>query len=446
VKITETTTSIRLSILLLTLVLVSASAHAQSPAPDNSGNILKWTTMTGDWGGLRTSMAKKGITFDFSLTQTEMGVVTGGLDTGLEYGGRGDFYLNLDTGKAGLWPGGFFTVEGEVNYGNGANLNTGALLPVNTNEVFPVPGRPGSAAIPAVTFTQFLSPYLGVTMGKFNVTAADDNEFAHGKFAKGDTQFMNTAFNFIPSSLFTSPYTPVGGGFVILPNKNPEAAIFKAVVYASTGVASQADFHTFSHDDLSVYLEGRWRTHFFGKTGHQDVIFLHSNKEKTSIDQRLTLEPGTQVLATKPGSWMFSCNFDQYLWEPQKGKGFGLFGRFAASDGNPNFLHYFYELGVGGKGVGSKRPNDSYGFGGYYINVSHPTLTTPAGTREFLRDEKGIEAYYSFAVTPWAHLSPDLQVVHGISAQNVVAHFEHGAPLRNIDTAVVLGLRLNLSF
>jgi porin len=445
-KITETTINVRLSILFIMLTAAAASALAQAPTPDNSGNILKWSTMTGNWGGLRTDMAKKGMTFDFYLTQTEIGVVSGGIDTGLEYGGRGDFYINLDTGKAGLWPGGYLMIEGEVNYGNGANQNTGALLPVNTNQVFPVPGKPGSFAIPAVTFTQFLSPYFGVTAGKFNVTAADDNEFAHGKYAKGDTQFMNTAFNFIPSALFGSPYTPVGAGLVILPNKNPAAAIIKAVVYSSSGTASQAGFDKFDHDDLSVYLEGRVQTHCFGKTGHQDVMYLQSNKDITSIDQRLTLDPETQVLATKSGTWMFSYNFDQYLWEPQKGKGFGLFGRFAVSDGNPNFLHYFYELGFGGKGVGSKRPNDEYGFGGYYINISNPTLTTPTGTRHFLRDEKGFEAYYSFALTPWAHLSPDLQVVHGAFPQNTVAHIEQGVPLRNIKTAVVLGLRLNLAF
>ena len=73
-------------------------------------------------------------------------------------------------------------------------------------------------------------------------------------------------------------------------------------------------------------------------------------------------------------------------------------------------------------------------------------MTTAAGTQQFFRDEKGFEVYYSLALTPWAHLSPDFQVVHGISAQNVVAHAEQGVPLRNIDNAVVLGLRLGLVF
>ena len=444
-QITNTTTKFRSLILLAMLAALAASAFAQGPAPNYSGNFFSRNTMTGDWGGARGAMAEKGITFDFSLTQTEMGVISGGLDQTGRYGGRGDFYMNLDTGKAGLWPGGFLLVEGEVNYGNGANPSVGSLIPVNTNQVFPVPGHSGSAAIPAVTFTQFLSHYFGVTAGKYNVTAADDNEFAHGKYGKGDTQFMNTAFNLIPAALFTTPYTPVGCGIVVFPNKNPESFIIKGLVYATTGVASKADFETFSHDDLSVYIEGRVRTNFFKKTGHQDVIYLHSNKEITSINEILIL-PGYPVLTKKQGAWMLSYNFDQYLWEPQKGKGFGIFGRFAATDGDPSFIHYFYEFGFGGKGVGAKRPNDSYGLGGYYIDVSHPNLVTPIGSKQLLRPEKGMEMYYNFALTPWAHLSPDFQVVHGITANNIFAHLAQGAPLKNIDTAVVMGVRLNLVF
>jgi len=392
---TTKTTNFRVSVLLILSAALAANAYAQAPAPDYSGDFLTRSTMTGDWGGVRNDLANKGFTFDFSVTQTEVGVVTGGLNNAAEYGGRGEFIMTLDTGKAGLWHGGSFMVEGEVNYGNGANLNTGALLPVNTNQVFPVPGKPGSAAIPAVMFTQILSPYFGVTAGKLFVTAADDNEFAHGRYGKGDTNFSNTAFNLIPSALFTTPYTPLGAGFFILPKKDPAAFIVKALVYTSSGAANKADFSTFSHDDLSVYLEARWRTRLLKKTGHQDVIFLHSNEDKTSINQILTLQPGTNQLATKPGSWMLSFNFDQYVWQPEEGKGFGPFGRFAASDGNPNFIHYFYELGVGGKGVGAKRPNDTYGLGGYYMDISHPTLTTPLGQQQFLRNEKGFEAYYS---------------------------------------------------
>src|SRR5436190_7048807 len=172
------------------------------PTPDYSGDFLARSTMTGDWGGLRNDLAKKGLTVDLNLTQTYMGVVDGGVNQGWEYGGRADFVMNLDTGKMGLWPGGFFSVEAEYNYGEGGNLNTGALLPSNTSAILPVPGNPGELSFPAVTYTQFFSKKFGVMVGKIQTLAADDNAFAHGK---GDKQFMNIAMNANPVALFTAP-------------------------------------------------------------------------------------------------------------------------------------------------------------------------------------------------------------------------------------------------
>jgi porin len=163
------------------------------------------------------------------------------------------------------------------------------------------------------------------------------------------------------------------------------------------------------------------------------------------MDQRLSLEPGSNLIAQKSDSWAVYYNFDQYFYEPVKGsgKGAGIFGRFAATDGNPNPLHYFISLGIGGKGVIASRPHDRFGLGWYYIDIKSPTFRGPLATREAFRDEQGFEAYYSIALTPWALLTPNVQVIHGAQKQT-------GALLpadrKNIDTATIMGLRLQLLF
>ena len=84
-------------------------------------------------------------------------------------------------------------------------------MPVNTSQTLPLP--PGDIfGVPAWNFAQFLSPYFGLTIGKFATitnTSGDMNEFAHGK---GATQFMNMAFNFNPLLAFTVPYSTLGTG------------------------------------------------------------------------------------------------------------------------------------------------------------------------------------------------------------------------------------------
>src|SRR2546422_6734300 len=51
------------------------------------------------------SLGKKGVVFDVDLLLTPQGVATGGRDTEAEFWGNAEYTLNVDTGKAGLWPG-----------------------------------------------------------------------------------------------------------------------------------------------------------------------------------------------------------------------------------------------------------------------------------------------------------------------------------------------------
>jgi len=107
-------------------------------------------------------------------------------------------------------------------------------------------------------------------------------------------------------------------------------------------------------------------------------------------------------------------------------------------------------LGVGGKGVFDSRPHDQFGWGYYYIHVDNPTIQGPLQTASDLRNEYGFEWYYNFAITPWAMLTPDIQVVRGAQKDRVtIGHDAFGLPTLNkksVGTATVLGIRLQLVF
>jgi porin len=436
-----------------------ASAQDASPKDPYSGDLLTRSTLTGDWGGLRNEWAQKGVTIDLNVTQVGQGVVNGGKSSAWQYGGRGDLTINLDSQKLGLWPGGFFNLELEGNWASSVNSSTGALMPVNSSQIYPVP--PGDIfGVPAWNFSQFLSPYFGLTLGKFATIsniAGDMNDFAHGK---GATQFMNMALNFNPLLAFTVPYSTLGVGAVVLPTKDPKEAIVTLFVLSANGVATTSGFEDLNGNDIVVAGEGRVRTDFFGLTGHQLVGSTFSNKRFTSIDQRLRSIIETNSLTPEKGSWNIYYNFDQYLYEPKKGvdRGVGVFGRLGVSDGNPNFMKFFGSFGVGGKGMFESRPHDQFGWGFYYINIDNPRLilNTPRlqflpPNVEFLRNEYGFEWYYNLAITPWALLTPDLQVVRG--AQKDQFSLGRG-PLgvlprvdkKSVNTSTVLGLRLQLLF
>ena len=134
---------------------------------------------------------------------------------------------------------------------------------------------------------------------------------------------------------------------------------------------------------------------------------------------------------TRPDDWAFYYNFDQYLYtEPDDpDQGFGLFGRFGWSTGEVNPFETFYSIGLGGRGMLPTRDNDTYGVGYYYMNMSSD-LPDFLG----LSSEQGVELYYSIEVTPWLHITPDLQIISDPGASS------------DRDVAIVYGLRAHMTF
>jgi porin len=391
------------------------------PDLDYSGDLMSRIRLTGDWGGLRSDLADKGLSFDINLTNTGQGVVDGGLDEEYEYVGSFDLTTNLDFEKLGLWPGAFMIITAEAQFGDGVLWEAGTLLPVNYDALFPE--ADDGIALSEVTFIQFLSETLGVVVGKLLTIDGDANEFAHGG---NNDKFMNTAFGANPVTFLTVPYSTLGAGILYLPTERIETSL---AVIDSEGEATTSGFDTVFDDGTTVTFEGRIAIDVKGRPGHQLVGASWSNKDFTSLESRVPVPPpigegGPLELADD--SWSFFYNFDQYLHveADDPSQGWGLFGRFGIADGDTNPAERFYSIGVGGKGVIPTRDNDTFGLGYFYAELSDelPDIVT-----RFFDDEQGVELFYNVEVTPWMHLTPDIQVI------------DPGR--KGADTAVVLGLR-----
>jgi len=197
--------------------------------------------------------------------------------------------------------------------------------------------------------------------------------------------------------------------------------------------------------------ELRWTIRPVGLTGHQNFGALWSNADFTSLrqDPRILIENILFGLPLKKesGSWAFSYNFDQYLFteKDDPSQGFGIFGRFGISDGKANPIAQFYSFGFGGKGVIPGRDQDRFGIGYYYLKIASdlrrrfsPVLRNRIG----LDHEQGVELFYNIAVTPWLHVTPDLQFIDaGRNKAPII-----GLNRKAIDTAIVAGLRIKVDF
>lgn len=395
------------------------------PVPNYAGDLFTREALTGDWGGLRTSLAvEDGVQIAVDANQFYQGIWDGGRRRLPGYGGSSDYRIKVDTGAAGLFPGGFLEIHGETYWGESVNAFTGTALPVNTNAALSEPAGAGTY-LSHVVYTQFLSEQFAFFFGKLDTTTGDANRFAHGV---GDRGFQNLGFSFNPVTLRASPYSALGAGFLFLPT---DGVSLTFSMIDSDGAIDRSGFDTAFSGNTTFAGELGIDTNFFEKSGRHLFGFVGSNKDYRSVNQdpRILFPVLGVAPSVEDNSWAFYYNFDQFLvTDPDDPtQGWGLFGRFGLSDGDANAVHRFYSAGVGGTGILPGRDRDRFGIGYYCLELTDKRLG-------LLTDdyEHGFEIFYNIAVTPWFELTPDLQVIDGVG--------------RFSDTAVVGGVRGKIVF
>jgi len=417
------------------------------PIPDYGGDLWSREFLTGDWGGtppVRTSLAEKGVQLRVDWTQHLQGVVEGGRDTSTRYAGNLDYVINLDLMRMGVMDGALVKFRAESRYGNSVNGIAGPILPVNTDAFFPLTRELDDdipITITSLNYTQFLSPKLAVLLGKVDTLDGDPNEFASGR---GTSQFMNSNFVFNSALALRTPYSTLAFGVVWLPVHEKDRSITVANTVMNTGDSSTTTGFDDFGDGTTWTIEANFQYRLGELPGGQNAGFLYSfDQDFASFSGKLIFVPGEGVIIPSTDeTWAVYWSGWQYLFveehidaliSPGDGmvdrQGVGLFARAGFADRDTNPIEWTLSGGVGGRGIIPSRDNDTFGVGYYYTSLQSTRLS---GLLDVNDHTQGFEAFYNIAITPAARLSFDAQVVD--------------SPAGNIDTAVILGMRLGLTF
>ncbi|HEX3149744.1 MAG TPA: carbohydrate porin [Gemmataceae bacterium] len=385
---------------------------------------------------MREQFRDNGYTFDISSTTYYQGITRGGLSNQFQLGGRNDYLLNVDGQKAGLWQGLSLNVHGETVYGNSINLLTGAIVPTNVGRSLPaIDGT--VTALTAFKFTQVVSDNLLLYAGKINTVDNVQQPFLPGRGL--DAGFMNGAFLYSPVLGRTIPYSTFGAGAAILADGYP---VFTLSVFDTNDDSRNSVFDRLFDNGAIIYPTVSMPTQFFGLPGHQTVWGAYSSGRYAILSpESLTLFPvalarqGTlppPVTFTR-GSWWVDYRCDQAVWvDPtDPTRSWGLFADFGLSDGKPNPARCTAAVGIAGSSPIAGRPRDTFGLAYYYLKFSNDfkDVVRPIAA---VRDERGAEFFYNVAVTPWCHVTADVQVIT--------------PTLKQAETAVALGLRMKIDF
>lgn len=382
-----------------------------------------------DWFGTRSAIADNGIKFDLSTTQFYQGVASGGLERQFQYGGRNDYFMTLDSEKAGLWKGGTITLHGESRYGESANTLTGALAPVNLMLSLPLPSGTVNG-LTAVKFQQTLSENFLVYTGKLNTL----DDFKQPLTSAGPLQgFQNSALIYNPVYARTIPYSTYGAGFIYTTETE---RTLEFTIFDTNNTPTTNGLNTLFSNGVTLFAQGTIPTKFFEHPGHQGISGTYSTGTYSDLTATAFLDPTEGlVLLSAPvtGSWSLTYNFDQALYvspdDPERM--WGIFGNLGLADNNPSPVRWFASTGVSGTSPISRRKADTFGIACFYVGVSD-SLKSPPTRLVAIRDEYGLELYYNVSVTSRFQITPDLQVI---------------SPFRERSSAsVLIGMRAKLDF
>jgi porin len=153
---------------------------------------------------------------------------------------------------------------------------------------------------------------------------------------------------------------------------------------------------------------------FSGKPGGISFGGELSTFEGTSLDQSpWAFIPASPIpLARQRGTWTLNVTLDQFLriHPASPTKGWGVFGMFGVSDGNPSFLELQAFAGLGGAAPFERRSRDAWGIG-YFVNGVSGDFEDTLEPFVRTRDEHGLELFYSWAPVGWSRVTADLQVI-----------------------------------
>jgi porin len=413
------------------IAYVATPAWAQAQRSDEKTEPGQ-TTLTGDWGGLRPYLERKGVVFNLNYTNDFLSNVRGGIGPGSVLIGVFQPQLDIDLQKLLGWQGGHFHTHGLVTHGPFfSQTYLGNILAVSNLEAGPV-ARLYSLWYEQSAFNDRLSVRFGLMSA--------DSQFLQSKTA---SNFIN---NGISWPTFLAANLPAGGPAYPLPDpgirvriKPTDDLAFQAAVFSGdpsggdgsnqsqplpTGTVFSFRGGTFVIAEASYLpnqgkeakgLPGAYR---IGGWWHTSPRFGDQRFDNTG--QSLASPTSTGIPLNHTGDQGFYGVIDQMLYRVPgtEDQGLSAFFRAGGVPNDRNLISFYADGGLLYKGLVPRRPDDKVGIAAAYARVGNNArgLDQDIGFfGNFLypvrSGETAIEMMYQAQLAPWWMLQPELQYI-----------------------------------
>lgn len=437
-------------------------AAQQQPAADKAApDFWHRDTMTGDWGGLRTTLADMGITFTVNYYAEVFDNVQGGIKRGATYDGMFEPQVDVDLDKLLGWKGGSFHASMIQAHGPSISQGwTGNLMTVSSVLAAPPATRLYDLWLQQALFDDTLEVRIGI----MNI----DAEFITSQTA---STFINSTFGWPGWTALELPggapaYPLSSPGVLVKWQQQPQGFYLQGAVFdgdptdhgGSNGPETipSGTVESFRGGAL-IMVEGGYAvnqgknakgpamTFELGGWYHTSDQFHDQRFDNTGIP--LASPASNGIPLDHRGDWGMYAVADASLYQAADGGGLSAFVRIAGSPGDRNLVSFYADAGLTYKGLIPGRGDDTAGLAIAYARIGGNARGFDQDVQVYsnpsfpVRDQETVlELTYQFQVTPWLIMQPDVQRI-----------FHPGGYVLNPDgsvrrDALVLGLRSTLTF
>lgn len=443
------------------VVLRPVPAYADAATSSTPQSIWEWGTLTGDWGGHRTALKKKGIEFTINYIGEVMDVLSGGVRRGTTYEGQLGVTVDVDLERLNGWKG---TRAQAVVY----QLHESDHRNVHDN----VESLSDPSSIDALPTTRLFTAWLEQDFGEkstFRIgQLAADSDFI---IAPTSVVLMNATFGWPALNMADLP-----GGGPAYPLATPGARLswkdkhwsFLTAIYSGNPAGSHCMTNpqacdryglTFSFSGGAlIFAEARYAAnegdHDTGlaatyKLGgwYHTAEFPQPPFGMDSAGDQVSPAASADAPDMHRGNWGIYAVADQMLWRAGS-RELSVFLRGQVVPADRNLVSWQVDGGIGIKGPFETRSDDTFTVGLAYSRISSDVIAldrervAAGGTGPIRSGELALEVSYVAQISPWWSLQPDFQYI--VRPGGGAA--DPAEPSASIPNAVVIGLRSTIKF
>ena len=419
--------------------------------------------LTGDWNGVRTSLANQGVDFTFNYIGEAFGVMSGGIDRRTSYQGRLEISADTDLQKLIGWSGARTHVTIYHIHSSAANIGQNAGSIANPSNI----DAERTTRLFTAWFEQSFNDVVSVRVGQL---AADD-EFLVSPTAGG---LVNGTFGWaaiVGANLISEgPSYPLAApGARVKATVNDSVSVLAAVFSGNPvgpdcfASAQTCNRHgtTFSFSGGALWisevqyainqgkqalgLPGVYKLGVWYATA--DYADQHCGIDGTGAAVSLGVDPTADPRRNR-GNWGVYGVADQMVWRSGE-TNLRLFARAGIVPSDRNLVSYYVDGGAAIAGLLPGRADDVLTFGVAYIGISKDAAAADRdalafnGPPGFIRNEEIVfEMSYTAQIAPWWTVQPDLQVI--VHPGGHVA--DPNDANRAIGNAFIMGVRSTMTF